>query len=131
MHRALAALVLALALALTGCGAAGQTQTQGDLVVTLETNPTTPIADRPTTFQLTIARGGTPLDGAYVTLKRQMPGMQHGGDAGALIAQSLGNGRYQALSSFSMGSRWDVVVGVEVADIQPQVMNFSLEVEQP
>ena len=128
MHRALTALILALVLA--GCGARGQTQAQGDLAVTLETQPTTPIADRPTTFTIDIRRGGAPLDGAYVTLTRQMPGMQHG-DEGKLVAQALGGGRYEALSSFTMGSRWDVAVGVAVANEQPQVMTFSLDVDQP
>ena len=130
MYRALV-LALALILALAGCGAAGQTQTQGDLVVTLETNPTTPIADRPTTFSIAITRGGAPLDGAYVTLKRQMRGMQHGGEDGSLIAQSLGNGRYETISAFSMGSRWDVAVAIEVPNAQPHVVSFPIEVEQP
>jgi hypothetical protein len=130
MYRILLAVVLALALA--GCGAtAGQTQTQGDLTVTLETNPTTPIADRPTTFHVTVQRGGASLDGAYVTIGRQMPGMSHSGDTGQLVAQSLGNGRYEALSAFSMGSRWDVTVAVQVADGQPQMVTFPLDVEQP
>jgi hypothetical protein len=129
MYRA--CILIILALALVGCGAAGQTQTQGDLTITLETNPTVPIADRPTTFSVTVLRGGAPLDGAYVTIQRQMPGMEHQGDAGKLIAQSQGNGRYEALSSFAMGSRWDVAVGVAVAEQQPQVVTFPLEVEQP
>jgi YtkA-like protein len=120
-----------LALILAGCGAAGQTQTQGDLTVTLATNPAVPIADRPTTFSVTVKHGGVPLDGAYVTLERQMPGMEHMGEAGRLIAQSQGAGRYQALSAFSMGSRWDVAVAVTVADQQPQVVTFPLDVEQP
>ena len=130
MYRTLP-VILALALALAGCGAAGQTQTQGDLAVTLETNPTTPIADRPTTFNITVMRGGAPLDGAYVTVERQMHGMQHGVDSGRLVAQSLGAGRYEALSSFAMGSRWDVAVAVAVADEQPRVISFPLDVEQP
>ena len=130
MYRTLA-IVTALALALAGCGAAGQTQTQGDLTVTLETNPAVPVADRPTTFYVTVKRSGVPLDGAHVTLERQMPGMEHMGDNGKLIAQSQGEGRYQALSAFSMGSRWDVAVGITVADRQPEVMTFPLEVEQP
>jgi YtkA-like protein len=123
--------IIALALALAGCGAAGQTQTQGDLAVTLETNPTTPIADRPTTFLVTVKRGGVPLDGAYVTLTRQMPGMEHSGDEGRLVAQPVGGGRYQALSSFTMGSRWDVAVGVAVANEQLPMVTFPLDVEQP
>jgi YtkA-like len=131
MDRLLAAIMLVLVLTLAGCGGAGQTQTQGDLTVTLETNPTTPIADQPTTFRVIVKRAGVPLDGAYVTLARQMPGMEHNGDAGKLIAQSLGNGRYEALSSFSMGSRWNVAVAVAVAPQQPQVVTFPLEVEQP
>src|SRR5262245_54297229 len=130
MYRTLA-IILALALTLVGCGASGQTIRQGDLTVTLETNPTTPIADRPTTFRVTVIRGGVPLDRAYVTLERQMSGMQHGADSGRLVAQSLGDGRYEARSAFSMGSRWDVAVAVSVADEQPQVMSFPLEVEQP
>jgi hypothetical protein len=130
MYRVLA-IILALALALAGCGAAGQTKTQGDLSITLETNPTVPIADRPTTFSDPVQRGGRPIDGADVTFERQMPGMDHDGDAGKLIAQSQGNGRYEALSSFSMGSRWDVAVAVTVADQQPQVVTFPLDVEQP
>jgi hypothetical protein len=129
MYRLFAAIILALALA--GCGAAGQSQIQGDLTVTLETNPATPIADRPTTFRLIVQRGGAPLDGAYVTLARQMPGMEHGGDAGKLIAQSLGGGRYEALSSFSMGSRWNLMVSVAMANQQPQELTFPIEVEQP
>jgi hypothetical protein len=129
MYRVLTIVIVALALA--SCGAAGQTQTQGDLTVTLATNPAIPIADRPTTFYVTVQRGGAPLDGAYVTLERQMSGMDHMGEAGKLIAQSQGDGRYEALSSFSMGSRWDVAVAVTVADQQPQVVTFPLEVEQP
>ena len=130
MYRALP-IILALAFALAGCGAAGQTQTQGDLTVTLETNPAVPVADRPTTFYVTVKRGSAPLDGAYVTLERQMPGMEHMGDGGKLIAQSQGDGRYEALSAFSMGSRWDVAVGITVADRQPEVVTFPLDVEQP
>jgi hypothetical protein len=129
MYRILTIIVLALMLA--GCGTRGQTQTQGDLSVTLETNPAPPIADRPTTFTITIRRGGAPLDGAYVTLAREMPGMEHRGDEGRLIAQSLGAGRYEALSAFTMGSRWDVVVGVTPTNEQPQAVTFSLDVEQP
>jgi len=131
MYRMLTMVIVALALALAGCGAAGQTQTQGDLTVTLETNPAVPVADRPTTFYVTVKRGGVPLDGAHVTLERQMAGMEHMGDTGKLIAQSQGAGRYQALSAFSMGSRWDVAVGITMADRQPEVMTFPLEVEQP
>jgi hypothetical protein len=130
MYRTLP-IILTLALALAGCGAAEQAQTQGDLTVTLETKPAVPVADRPTTFYVTVKRGGVPLDGAYVTLERQMPGMEHTGDAGKLIAQSQGAGHYEALSAFSMGSRWDVLVGVTVADQQPEVITFPLEVEQP
>jgi hypothetical protein len=131
MYRLFAAIILVLALTLAGCGTAGQSQMQGDLTVTLETNPAIPIADRPTTFRLSVQRGGAPLDGAYVTLVRQMPGMEHGGDAGKLIAQSLGGGRYEALSSFSMGSRWDLMVSVATANQQPQELTFPIEVEQP
>ena len=76
-------------------------------------------------------RGGAPLDGAYVTLERQMPGMDHMGETGKLVAQSQGDGRYEALSAFSMGSRWAVAVAVTVADQQPQVVTFPLDVEQP
>jgi hypothetical protein len=131
MYRVLP-IVLALAFALGGCGATTQqTQTQGDLSVSLETNPATPLADRPTTFRLQISRSGTALDGAYVTLKRQMPGMSHMEDSGSLVAQSLGGGRYEAQSAFAMGSRWDVAVAVQVAEEQPQVMTFPLEVDQP
>jgi hypothetical protein len=125
------AIVIALGLALAGCGPTGQTQTQGDLTVTLETNPMVPIADRPTAFAVIVQRDGRPLDGAYVTFERQMPGMHHTEETGRLIAQSQGNGRYEALSSFSMGSRWDVAVSVTVADRQPQVVTFPLDVEQP
>ena len=131
MYHRITIVILALALTLAGCGAAGQTQTQGDLTVTLETNPAVPVADRPTTFYVTVKRGGVPLDGAHVTLERQMPGMGDMGGNGKLIGQSQGDGRYQALSAFSMGSRWDVAVGITVADRQPQVMTFPLEVEQP
>jgi hypothetical protein len=131
MYRTRIIIILVLALTLAGCGPAGQTQTQGDLTVTLETNPAVPIADRPTTFSVTVQRGGEPLEGAYVTFERQMPGMQHAGDAGKLIAQPQGSGRYEALSSFSMGSRWDIAVAVTVADRQPQVVMFPLDVEQP
>jgi hypothetical protein len=130
MYRVLA-IVVALALVLAGCGATGQTQTQGDLTITLVTNPTVPIADRPTSFSVTVQRGVVPLDGAYVTLERRMPGMDHEGDSGKLVAQSQGNGRYEALSSFAMGSRWDVAVAVTVADRPPTVMTFPLDVEQP
>ena len=130
MYRVLA-ITIALALLLAGCGANGQTRAQGDLTITLATNPAVPIADRPTSFSIVVRRGGVPLDGAYVTLERQMPGMHHTGEAGKLIAQSLGDGRYEALSSFSMGSRWDVAVAVTVADRQPQVVTFPLDVEQP
>jgi hypothetical protein len=131
MYRVLTVVILTLAFALAGCGVAGQTQRQGDLTVTLETNPAIPMADRPTSFSVTVQHGGRPLDGAYVTLERRMPGMDHDGDSGKLIAQSEGNGRYGALSSFSMGSRWDIVVAVTVADQQPQVVTFPLDVEQP
>ncbi len=130
MYRTLT-LIMALALALAGCGATGQTQTQGDLSVTLETSPTTPIADQPTTFHIIVSRSGAPLDRAYVTVARQMSGMEHHGDEGKLVAQSLGGGRYDALSSFAMGSRWDVAVAVAVAKEPPQVINFTLDVEQP
>jgi hypothetical protein len=125
-------IAVALAFLLGGCGAtAQQTQTQGDLSVSFETNPATPIADRPTTFHLLISRGGMALDGAYVTLRREMPGMSHMNDSGALVAQSLGGGRYEAQSAFAMGSHWDVAVAVQVADQQPQVVTFPLEVDQP
>jgi hypothetical protein len=131
MYRLIAAFILALALTLVGCGAAGQTQTHGDLTVTLVTNPTVPIADRPTSFSVTVERSGARLDGAYVTLERQMHGMHHTEGAGRLIAQAQGNGRYEALTAFSMGSRWDVAVAITVADQQPQVVTFQLDVEQP
>jgi hypothetical protein len=124
-------LILMLALALAGCGATGQTQTQGDLSVTLETSPSTPLADRPTTIRIQLQRAGQPLDSANVAIVRAMPGMEHDADQGRLIAQPLGGGRYEALTAFSMGSRWNLSVAVSVADEQPQVVTFPLDVEQP
>ncbi|MBS1967223.1 MAG: FixH family protein [Chloroflexi bacterium SZAS-1] len=124
------AFVVLIALVLSGCGVSGQRQTQGDLTVTLATNPPTPIVDRPTTFELTLQRNGNPVDSAYVTLMRQMPGMRHN-DEGRLVAESLGNGRYTAQSSFAMGSRWNVIVEVVIADAPPQALTFAIEVDQP
>jgi hypothetical protein len=123
--------MLTLALLLSGCGAAGRTERVGDLAVTLETDPTTPLAARATTFRLKLDRAGVPLDGAHVTLTRAMPGMAHHDDGGMLIMQPLGDGRYEAQTAFSMGSRWDVMVAVGVANEPPLVVTFPLEVEQP
>lgn len=123
--------VAMLALALIGCGASGQTQTSGDLTVRLETEPSTPIADRPTTLRVTLLRGGSPVEATRVTLARTMAGMQHPGDTGLLIAQPLGGGRYEAQTAFAMGSRWEVTVGVTIDNTQLATVTFPLEVEQP
>lgn len=129
MKRALALLLIAtLAAALAGCATpAAQAQTRGDLAVTLAAEPGTPLVDRPVTVALTVTRGGAPLAGARVTLGRAMAGMEHHGDDGQAVAEDLGGGRYKALTTFSMGGAWDVLVSVDGGEPIP----FRVEVEQP
>jgi hypothetical protein len=130
MYRALT-VILVLALALGGCGATGQTQTQGELQITLATEPAPPLAGRPATLRFNLERAGVPLDDAQVMLTHGMAGMEHPDDRNPQPAQALGGGRYEARTNFVMGGRWSVAVIVMVPKRQQSVMTFQLDVEQP
>lgn len=124
-------ILLLLLFALAGCGVAPTLVTQGELSVTLATEPAPPLAGRDTLVTLTISEAGAPLGGATVGLRRSMPGMTHDSDQELVPAAELGDGRYRATTSFTMGGRWDVAVVITAADGAERTIRIPVMVEQP
>lgn len=124
-------LILFFLFTLAGCGVAPTLVTQGELSVALATEPAPPLAGRDTLVTLTLTEAGAPLSGATVGLRRSMPGMTHDSDQDLVPAAELGDGRYQATTSFTMGGRWDVVVVISAADGAERTIRIPVAVEQP
>ncbi|NJM06263.1 FixH family protein [Candidatus Gracilibacteria bacterium] len=131
MNRSLTCLLIVLIGLLTGCGVAPAVVAQGDLRITLATEPATPLAGRDTVVTLGISQSGRPLEAAAVGLQRRMPGMEHASDQELVSAAALGDGRYQAQTSFTMGGRWELVVTITTQDGAAQAVIVPLEVDQP
>jgi hypothetical protein len=133
MKRHSSAIILALlvAAALAGCGVAPAAVVQGDMRLTLATEPAPPLAGRDTAVALTVSEAGAPLAGAAVGLRRSMPGMEHPSDQELVPAEDLGGGRYRATLSFSMGGRWDVAAVVARPDGATSTLVVPIDVEQP
>jgi hypothetical protein len=129
----LAVFVLVLAaglVALTGCGAAPPAP-PGELAIALTAEPPQPLAGRPATLAIMVARGGEPLTGARVLVVRRMIGVAHPDDD--IIFESLeqGGGRYAADTSFVASGSWDVQVIVTPPTGEARTANFAVEVGQP
>lgn len=119
-------MLLIAALALAGCGGSGQSARRGGLAVILETRPAPPLAGQTSTLVVRLDRSGAPLDGARVTISQQMAGMDHAGEP-MLSARGLGDGRYEAQTTFPMGGRWDL--RVMVVDRQAVVETFPFQID--
>ncbi len=132
MYRlALVVILLAAGLgALAACGVAPAAPA-GELAIALAADPPQPLAGRPATLAITVARGGEPLTGARVLVVRRMIGVAHPEDD--IIFESLerGEGRYTADTSFVASGSWDVQVIVTPPTGEAHTASFAVEVGQP
>ncbi|NTU82019.1 MAG: hypothetical protein HGA45_22010 [Chloroflexales bacterium] len=130
MNRFVIALALCL-LALGGCAVVAPPPAQGELTITLDTEPARPVAGSAATLAITAASGGQPLLGARVLVVRRILGVDHPGDDIIFESDEQGGGRYAATTTFAEGGRWDVQVVVTPSTGEAHTATFVVEVAQP
>lgn len=106
-----------------GCGRGTPDPAYG---ATFEPDPNPPKAEG-TNFRLTVLRDGTPVTGAKVCMRVDMPDMQHPGVS--TVATEVSSGRYDARLRFSMVGGWEGSVTIAEPGRKPVSVPVKFEVK--
>ena len=127
MKRGLIVLLLLLVSCSAVTGNLRQTQRLEGLTITL-TTPDQAQINRAVTFDVELSAAGSPIDDAAVYLDLDMPAMPMG--VTRPVAEFRGNGRYQAVTAYTMSGHWEITVVVERPDGSTARATFTRTVRE-